>query len=172
MDEIWKPVIGYESIYSISNLGRIRRDQKTIGSSIGKILKNVSAADDYIIVCLHKNKSQKNHYVHVLVAEAFIGPKPEGMQCNHIDGNKSNPNLKNLEYVTRQQNSIHARDNGLLNIKKGEDNYRSKLTNKQVIEIRNIFSLGNVTQRFLAKQYNVNFVTINSIVHRRNWKHI
>lgn len=105
-EEIWKPVLGYEGIYEVSNLGRVKR----IGT--GRILRKCTSGK-YPFVILTYNSLSANFRLHRLVAEAFLGARPTGMQINHIDGNKQNPCLENLEYVTPSQNVCHSISTGL-----------------------------------------------------------
>ncbi len=110
MEEIWKPVVG-EVDYAVSNLGRVKRVTKSTNTRPGKILKPGHAGvGKYPYVVLRK----KNHYVHVLVLEAFVSPRPEGCNANHKDGVKQNNKLGNLEWVTYKENSQHAVRTGLL----------------------------------------------------------
>ena len=107
--EIWKDIKGYEGLYQISNLGRVKSlpRQKTKGG----ILKQFST--EYLVVSMVENGKIKKIKVHRLVAETFI-PNPNNLpQVNHIDGNKFNNNMNNLEWVTSKENIIHANIMGL-----------------------------------------------------------
>lgn len=104
MKEEWKEVNGYEGLYWISNLGRVK-------NSKGHILKQSHSRDQffgenpYLKVALWKNNRSKNFRVHRLVAEAFIG-NPDGLPyVNHKDGNKTNNCVDNLEWCTPKYNS-------------------------------------------------------------------
>lgn len=113
MQEIWKDIPNYEGYYQVSNLGRVRSNHNTRYHK-PKILKNIPRSG-YVSVILCKNKSQKNVFVHRLVAECFI-PNPENKPCvNHIDGNKANPCVTNLEWCTQKENISHAIKSGLFN---------------------------------------------------------
>lgn len=94
--EIWKDITDYEGLYQISNTGYVRRN--------GKILKPNSNRGGYLYVALSKNSVQKTKYIHQLVAEHFIG-KVEGKEVDHIDSNKSNNHVSNLQYLTRFENA-------------------------------------------------------------------
>ena len=121
-NEVWLDIKDYEGYYQVSNLGRIRSLDREIKHSKnhtrfikGKILslrENKSRAG-YLEVSLHKNKKEKRFRVHRLVAEAFLNNENNFPQVNHIDGDKSNNTIWNLEWVTDLQNKKHAWENGL-----------------------------------------------------------
>lgn len=111
MQEIWKDIVGYEGLYQISNLGRIKRLKKLIVLQNGgkyyleeKILKPGKNSRGYNLVVI-KGKALR---IHRLVAETFI-PNPENkQQVNHKDGNKNNNRAENLEWCTCKENVNHA----------------------------------------------------------------
>lgn len=103
--EQWRDVLGYETLYQVSSTGRIRRNGRIKSQQIDK--------GGYCTVWFSKNSKQKNLKVHRLVAEAFI-PNPECKRTvNHIDGNKRNNCVENLEWATHSENIIHANVTGL-----------------------------------------------------------
>ena len=98
--EYWKPVVGYEGLYMVSNWGRV----KSIKFGKERILKPVTNSSGYLLVGLYKNNIEKKYSVHRLVAEAFI-PNPYNLpQVNHRDENKLNNNVDNLEWCTNEYN--------------------------------------------------------------------
>lgn len=110
-DEIWKPIIGYEGFYEISNYGRVRSYYKKNGrtiSNIPRLLKGKVDKDGYIEYSLSNNGVQKFKRGHRLVMENFTSNPENKPQVNHIDGNKSNNHINNLEWVTQQENTLHA----------------------------------------------------------------
>ena len=118
MTEVWKDVKNYEGLYQISNLGNVKR------VSSRKRLKPYNRKG-YIRVALSKDNIAKHMDIHRLVAEAFI-PNPENKpEINHIDGDKSNNKVSNLEWCTRKENMNHAKNTGLWkmtdDMKKGLD---------------------------------------------------
>lgn len=99
MQEIWKDIKGYEGLYQISNFGRVKRN--------GNILKPIdSHGYKYVHLC-NKNHERKNHAIHRLVALTFIYNPSNLPQVNHIDGDKSNNLITNLEWVTATENAYH-----------------------------------------------------------------
>lgn len=114
--EIWRPVVGYEGLYEVSNLGRIRSLDK-IGINVhrngyklikGKVLKCTKCVNGYMKVNLYKKKQKKTHLIHRLVADAFI-PNPNNYPViNHINEIKTDNRACNLEYCTMQYNNEYS----------------------------------------------------------------
>lgn len=103
----WLPIVGYEDIYEISDTGLVKRIRGGRGSQRGLIsLKDRGSG--YYTVGLCQNSKARDFYVHHLVATAFIGTRPPKYDINHIDGNRKNNNVENLEYVTVSQNLAHS----------------------------------------------------------------
>lgn len=101
MKEIWKDIPEYEGIYKISNLGRVKSKNKIRKPYLRK-------TTGYCYVTLSKNNKVKCYSIHRLVANSFIDNIEKKPYVNHIDGNKQNNNVKNLEWVTQKENVIHA----------------------------------------------------------------
>lgn len=164
--EIWKPVVGYETFYEVSNLGRVRRLDKIVTAKSrwggfreffikGKILSGSNYSNDYKFIPLCKNGTVKPQMIHRIVATAFI-PNPENKpQVNHIDGNKKNNRVDNLEWVTQSENMIHAAKIGLVKNKGGENPYA-----RSVILVKNGHSLYFKTQRAAAQHISANEITL------------
>lgn len=120
--EIWKDVIGYEGLYQVSNFGKIKSLDIYVNSKNGsrrlhkgKVLKNNISKNGYYSVILCKNGKHSKKLVHRLVADAFIENKLKKKQVNHIDGNKTNNTVNNLEWCTPYENMQHAYNTGLIN---------------------------------------------------------
>ena len=138
----------------------ITRDGKVINKLSGETVKAQPNDKGYLRVGI----CGKLRFVHRLVAEKFL-PNPENKpQVNHIDGNKTNNNVDNLEWVTNKANREHAVKNSL--IVSGDKCPWAKLSVKDIEEIRSLYPTHMITD--IAKMYNVNRKTISDIVH---WKH-
>lgn len=171
MQEIWKDVIGYEGLYKVSNLGRVKSLERTVRNNkdggirvVGeRILKNVHDGH-YLGVTLCKSESQKRIRVHQLVAKAFIDNSHNKKHVNHINGIRTDNKVSNLEWLTPKENSLHAVNIGL--IKKGEFRYNSKLTDLQREEIRLLTKKGE-SGKDLANKYGVSMALISLIKHNK-----
>lgn len=104
--EVWKDVKGFEGYYQISNYGRLKSFKV---NKHGQILKLTNKKGDYLtFVLCGKSKENKSTRIHRLVAETFLANPNNLPEVNHIDGNKQNNNVKNLEWVTRKENRLHS----------------------------------------------------------------
>lgn len=163
MEEIWKTVVYQGDVFDnfeVSNLGRIRN------VSTGNVLKQFINKLGYYQVCvsLGGRNNKKIFKTHKAVAETFISNSENKLVVNHIDGNKLNNNVDNLEWVTYSENSQHAWDNGLIN-SDGTKVLR-KLSNKQVEYIRNNYIPGDKEFgcRALSRKFNMHHKTIESLL--------
>lgn len=175
MDEIWRPVVGFEGVYEVSDHGRIKRVMGGRGAVAGKILSlNRLNKKGYPTVWLHKFidgvQVKKFMATHHVVAAAFLSPRPTPQhQINHKDGVKANNHVDNLEWVTNQENMDHSWRMGLRSYA-GENNHTAKLTEREVYEI--ISLKGVITQRGIARRYSIGLNMIKAIHAGRSWKHI
>lgn len=116
--EIWKPVVGYEGMYEVSDRGRVRSVDREVNAGHGKrmipgvILKPAVKDTGRLQVGLSRRRFKLRRCVHQLVAEAFLGPKPEGMQVCHNDGNHLNNVVENLRWGTQSENMLDRARHG------------------------------------------------------------
>lgn len=171
MKERWKPIDGYESLYEVSNFGRVRSYHASDKSRGAKVyyLKPANMRG-YLQVNLCKEGSRHNALVHWLVAAAFLGEKPSPEhEINHVDFDKTNNHEGNLEWMLHPDNNRHSKD--VIPRLRGEAN-RSKLTEAKVRDIRARYAVGNVTLKSLGLEFGVSENTIWHIVKRKKWAHV
>lgn len=164
MQEIYKDIVGYEGLYQVSNLGNV----KSFKYGKQRILKPGVNKCGYLNLNLWINSFSKNFKIHRLVAKAFIENIDNKEYVNHINGIKTDNRVENLEWCTASENQLHSYKLGLKIAKKGENANNAKLTNKQVLAIRN----DNRMQKEIAKDYNVHQTLISCIKRYKFWNHI
>ena len=119
--EDWRPVVGFEGLYEVSNRGGVRsldrvllRGRHPIALK-GRMLLGTVSVRGYSVVSLRQpGQSQQKRYVHQLVAIAFLVREPQHTEVNHLDGDKQNNTVANLEWCTREENMAHAWETGLV----------------------------------------------------------
>ena len=166
MTEEWLSVKGYAGVYEVSNRGDVRR----VG---GKILSPKPGKNGYKTVTLQLNGYGKKYLVHRLVAEAFI-PNPEDKPyVNHIDADKTNNSVSNLEWATAAENIRHAYNNNLIHQNRGEDNVQCKLSEEDVKWIKANVIKGDKEFgcKALAKKFGVTEPHVCCIVNGKKRKH-
>jgi hypothetical protein len=165
MNEQWREVEGWP--YEVSDQGRVRRTLGVKGTRAGHIL-TPNVGDRYPVVALSKGGKPKRFRVHVLVAAAFLGPRPAGFDVNHINGDKTDNRAANLEYVDRSGNLAHAAAMGLSGT--GENRYNSRLTEADVRRIRDLAAEGRL-QREIAEEYGLIQPYVSKIIRGERWGH-
>ena len=183
--ETWKNVIGYETFYQVSNFGNVRSLDRIVNKPNGvsymrkgKLCVQSKSNLGYLTVGFTVNNVKVNKYVHRLVAETFITNWSNHPQVNHIDCDKTNNRMYNLEWCTNSQNQIHATKNGLNKLHlhrvaySGEKNGRSLLTKEQVLEIKQKHIPYKYSAKKLSKEYNVSESCITHILNNTSWKEI
>lgn len=178
MEEQWKPVVGYEGSYEVSNLGRVRSVSRVISSiksgkpfhrkHQGKIL--APRINRWGYQQIHLGKETTTHSIHKLVAQAFICIKPSPRhQVNHINGVKTDNRVANLEWVSCSENVQHAFGTGLNH--HSERSSATSLTADQVMEIRRRRNEGEKLVS-LASAFGMSVSGVHAIAQGKNWKHL
>jgi hypothetical protein len=174
MIEEWRPVVGYEGIYEVSSLGRIKSILRRQGAKVGRLLtpqpkKNKKRkGEPYWAVTLKVDCVQKSFDVAFLVITAFVGPRPEGLEINHIDGDKSRNWSDNLEWLTPEENKKKARDMGLYRNAEGANHPLAKLTEEQA---RAIWAIRNdgYREEDVARAYGVSYCTVGDVWRKKRY---
>lgn len=171
--EVWKmiPVPGFEKLYEVSNLGRVRRAAPGLRTFTGRILKAPCNSSGYPHLTLSDKGVRRFYLVHQLVALTFFGPCPLGHEINHKDGVKTNNRIDNLEYVTVAENNHHAFRSGLRVPAYGERHSLARLREQDVRDIRQALANG-MSQCALGRKYGVHGTTIRNIGLGITWKHV
>ena len=167
--EIWFDIEKYKGVYMISNKLRIKRIMHRKNPT-NKLMKYYSPENDYHIAGLTVNGKTHSELVHRLLAITFL-PNPLNLpEVNHKNGIKSDNQIENLEWCTTKENIQHSFDTGLNKGKKGENHNLSKLTEKDVLDIRAIGR--SVSAKILAEKYNTGEQNIYKILRRIRWTDI
>lgn len=152
MKEIWKPVVGYEGRYEVSNKGRVASLSYRGQSGHRRVLRLARVPDGHEIVSLCDG-ARKTWSVHVLIVRAFIGPRPADLEIRHLDGNPSNNALSNLEYATKSRNRQDRKWHA--------GAAQHKLRPKDVLDIKSRFGRESIAA--LAREYGVTAPSISAI---------
>jgi hypothetical protein len=171
--ENWKPVLGYEGYYEVSDYGRVRsltrrtayRNRVHRGRTLDPGLNH----SGYPTVTLCVGGRREHWFVHELVLIAFVGQKPEGLITRHKDGCKTNNNLSNLAWGTFAENAADAREHGTHEI--GSMRKQAKLTEAAVAEMRKEAAEGTPVKD-IAKKWGVAFRTAAHAISGTKWKHV
>jgi hypothetical protein len=172
--EEWRPVVGYEGLYEVSSLGRVKSLPRSCPAGHGsyrrvpgKIMSQSPDGNGYLAVILSKNSSRKTTRVCRVVAAAFIGPRPDGLVIAHGSNGKLCDEASNLSYKTQAGNMADKlRDDTHT---RGERNSRSRLTEAQVRFARAVVTRKLVSCACLGRAWGVSASTVSKVVLRKNW---
>ena len=175
--EEWKDIEGYEGYYQISSHGRVRSVNRYVRHPSGKqaqkrgrIFRN-GWKNKSLIAGLTKEGKSRGFLIYRLVAKAFI-PNPDNKpEVNHIDGNRMNNHISNLEWSTRSENEKHAYDTGLYISRKGNEHPMSKLSETDINRMKNLLSEGK-SKKDISKVFNVSYSHVCKIFKGTTWKHL
>lgn len=178
--EIWKSVVGWEGLYVVSNIGNVMSlDRKSYHKKLkkeislkGKKLKPSFESGGYAQVVLCKDGKCVTKKIHRIVAITFLDNSKNLPAVNHINGDIKDNRIENLEWCTLKYNSEHSyRVLGRIPIN-GQFHSKAKLTETQVIEIRNKYIPYKYSFKKLGDEYGVDASTISLIIYGKNWKYL
>ena len=166
--EIWIPIYikNQKSKYSVSQYGRV------INTKTGKILKPQKISRGYLGVTLSMGKKSFTKKIHRLVAIAFLDNPNKLPQVDHLDGNKHNNRVNNLEWVTPKINIRRAYAKGLMKGRKGSEHGNAKYTDTQIIKLCELMNDATLSRDDILKETGVNIHVLNKVRFNKRWKHI
>ena len=157
--EEWRPVEGYESLYSVSSFGRVRSRWKN-----GTLLQPVKRSNGYLHVQLCKGDgTKKQASIHTLVACAFLGPRPAGFDVSHVDGAKWNNAADNLRYESHSSNCLRRRSHGTEHI----PSY-AKVSADDVVRAKSLKAEGWL-QREIAEEMGISQPAVSRLLAGKTW---
>jgi hypothetical protein len=167
MNEVWKEIKGYEGLYQVSNLGRIKSSHKEKHI----IIKPGKDKDGYLQFGFSNNGTVLMRKIHRKVAETFIDNPHNKKTVNHINGIKDDNRVENLAWCTHLENMQHARRIGLID-QHGEKSVRAKLSLSEVRAIRKSYKETKLNQYELAEIYGVSQTCISEITLFKTWNEV
>jgi hypothetical protein len=177
-DEEWRPVRGYEGLYEVSSLGRIKSLCRTTTRINGRPLpikerilrQNGVGHMKYLAVALNDGKIQRSARVHCVVLNAFVGDRPAGKQARHLDGNRLNNSVHNLAWGTAEENMSDKWEHGNMPI--GSKCTFAKLNDEKARAIKILKEKTLATIDDLASLFDVSDQCVRAIVAGRSWRHV
>lgn len=174
--EEWRPVVGYEGRYEVSDHGRVRRFHS--GGGCHKrldepvVMRPFKTSQGYRVIRLSSAGQKTSFSVHRLVLFAFVGPCPDDHECAHWNGTRDDNRLENLRWATRQENHQDKVRMGRVAANHGEDCPNTSLKEAQVVEMRTLYAEGGVTHQDLADRYGVSSKSVvGRIINGKRWIH-
>jgi hypothetical protein len=182
--EIWKPIVGisngfYDGLYEVSNLGRFKMLPRLLNSIKGmRITKEKitigSNTHGYKRIILKRDRIRKQIDIHVLVARAFIkNSNPDKFKIvNHLNSDRADNRVENLEWCDHSRNAKHAYEAGKLKITRGSDRNTAILNEDKVVAIKLLYNTGRFSYWKLANLFNIGKTTIQNILNGTKWAHV
>jgi hypothetical protein len=174
----WRPVVGYEGYYEVSSAGAVRALAREVWQQNrgGKLCRQIYGAREmprhqkrgYAAVRLTRDNYARLLYVHQLVAAAFIGPRPEGMEVCHGDGDRMNAALSNLQYGTPKENGEDRVRHG--RSRPGSQHHFAKISEADALSIRAME--GAISRSEIARAFNLTPHAVRAIQRRVTWRHV
>ena len=179
VEEIWRPVVGLENMFEVSNQGRVRTVQRKVrfiskqGAQswrvkASRVLAQQQINSGYLIVHMHHDNKRTAATVHSLVAAAFLGPRPVGADVCHNNGRKTDNRAENLRYDSRTNNHLDRIAHGTIY----DGATRAKLTPAVVRLLRGLNDNGDLDQTAVAKAYGVTSEAIRRAVKGETWRYV
>lgn len=165
-EEIWKPVVGFEGLYDVSNLGYVRtllvsNKVPVVPYTLSRIINDAG----YPVVSLYRNGKLHRRLIHRLVLQSFVGTCPAGKECAHLGGCRTNAKLDNLKWKYPKENCADRLLHGTHLV--GAASPLAKLTKEQVIEVRELSN--SKPQHIIAKLFGVHQVTISRVIRKATY---
>ena len=173
--ELWRPVVGWEDRYEVSSCGRVRsiRCSSSLGGTYLRIKPKIKAPtvrrDGRVQVNLVRDNVNSRHYVHHLVLNAFVEPRPPGMECGHLNGNPTDNRLTNLRWMSHHANMQQLDEHGTRI--RGSAARGAKLTDESVLAARAMRQSGSTLQA-IADLLRVSETTVRNAVNGKRWAHV
>jgi hypothetical protein len=178
--EVWRTIPGWKSYYKVSTLGRVKSLARLVTERSGtvrplkeRIMRTSGGGPNgrpMVILCKN-TKNRRRAYVHHLVLETFVGPKPDGMEACHFPIQDVGCNrLDNLRWDTHLNNVREQRSWG--GGSPGEKNGRAKLTEDEVRKIRRLYATGKYRQVDLGNKFGITQDSVSGIILRKTWAHV
>lgn len=171
--EFWRPITDTEGAYEVSDFGRVRSMflRSKHGTSMRReqpLILKPGNTGRYMAVSIRLHGARFTKSVHVLVAEAFLGTRPNGAHAAHIDGNSFNNRVENLIWATPKENEAHKVVHGTRAW--GSRHGIAKLTEVGALDIKQNYRKGNGAA--LSTKHGVSIGVVVSVAHGRSWKHV
>jgi hypothetical protein len=173
MTEMWKPIVGYENYYEVSNFGQVKRIAPAMGTTKNKILKSWPDKEGRPTITLCVNRKIKKFRVSKLVCLTWHGPQPTPKhQAAHWDGDCTNNEESNIRWATQLENEQDKIRHGRYNhAPKGSNSINSKLREEYIPIIYKLSSFGFSCKR-IAILFDVEQTAIRSVIKGKTWKHV
>lgn len=173
----WRPIPSSGGMYEASITGEIRSVDRLVERTDGRhrklrgrvLRQKIDGTTGYPRVGIYRDSKCTHRYVHALVAEAFLGPRPAGAEVAHGDGNKQNNALTNLRYATPGDNQMDKVLHGTSN--RGSKHPLAVLAERDVLEVSRLLDAGT-KQRAIAERFGVSRTTVSGIATGRTWAHL
>lgn len=162
----WKPIEGWDG-YEVSDAGVVRswkKCRRTPDDVLPRHIVPWQLPNGYLVIRMKNRRQKASAYIHHLVAEHFIGPRPEGAEVAHWDGDKLNNAVINLRYATPKENGADTVRQGAS--QRGERHYKATITNDRAIEIKSFVG----SHADAAKAFSVSYRTAYAIRAGISWR--